>query len=429
MEKNQNVGLVNSSEQTKNKSRADGLIVNSPVTANSQSNVGYCDSSGAPPSNTAPPNCIGDSTSILHTGIDSLYLSFQGRLHLPIAKELERLKLLAQSADEREKSKAVLHLGNHHFYVKPTGKGRFSFVLADNWFHIQLAASTAKSLPMAYVQISSEVITIGGLHNVLPELDHLISLIGECRFESAVSRADICVDFSTGVDFTQIQRLAWVSRSNAFHQYFDGKVLTGYVFGEGGDLSCRLYNKTKEIEKSKKTYCHPIWSFNGWNEEQTIWRLEFQFRRTVLKDLRIHSVNDLQTNLDGLWEYCTKLWLKLTLPSKSDTTQSRWPLHPLWKHLQTVQWNHGNEPFESLSRVRKTRLPNNEFLYKNCLAGITSFMAIHSIESFDEAAKLYLQKAHEFHSHYAPSSQKTLNTYARDKAKEKARRYNIAAKE
>jgi hypothetical protein len=104
-------------------------------------------------------------------------------------------------------------------------------------------------------------------------------------------------------------------------------------------------------------------------------------------------------------------------------------LHPLWKHLQTVQWNQGNEPFESLSRVRKTRLPNNEYLFKNGIAAITSFMAIHKIKSINEAAKLYMQSAHEYHSHNAPSSQKTLNTYARDKAKEKARRYNIPTEE
>jgi hypothetical protein len=405
------------------------LIVNSPVTANSQSNVGYCDSSGAQPSNTAPPNCIETTTSILHTGIDSLYLSYRGSLHPSMERELERLKLLAQSTDQTEQSNAVLHLGNHHFYIKPTGQRRYAFVLVDNWFHIQIAASTAKSLPMAHVQISSEVITVGGLHNVLPELDNLISLIGEFQFDPTSSRADICVDFTTEVDFARIQRRAWVSRSNAFTLRFDGSTLTGYVFGEGGDLSCRLYNKTKEIEKSKKTYCHPIWSSNGWNGEQTIWRLEFQIRRPVLKQLTIQSVTDLQENLAGLWEYCTEQWLKLTIPSDSDTTQSRWPLHLLWKRLQAVQWNHGNEPFESLTRVRKTRLPHDEYLYKNGLAAITSFMAMHNIDSFDDAAKQYLQNAHEYHSHYAPCPQKTLNTYARDKAKEKARRYNISAKD
>jgi hypothetical protein len=57
-------------------SKADGLLVCSPATANTQANVGYCDSSGAQPSNTAPPNCIEGTTSILHTGIDSLYLYF-----------------------------------------------------------------------------------------------------------------------------------------------------------------------------------------------------------------------------------------------------------------------------------------------------------------------------------------------------------------
>ena len=37
-------------------------------------------SKGAPPSNTAPANCIDGIHHILRTGVDSLYLSFKGDL-------------------------------------------------------------------------------------------------------------------------------------------------------------------------------------------------------------------------------------------------------------------------------------------------------------------------------------------------------------
>jgi hypothetical protein len=92
--------------------------------------------SGAPPSNTAPANCIltpntppSPSFQLLRFGIDSLYLSYPGTLSHEWERDLENLKGIAQSDDPGERATAQVEIGGHLFEVKDKGKGRFPYVL------------------------------------------------------------------------------------------------------------------------------------------------------------------------------------------------------------------------------------------------------------------------------------------------------------
>src|SRR5207342_2819252 len=85
---------------------------------------------GAPPSITAPANCIRP----LRHGVDSLYLSFAGAVDPDLAMRLQELKLFAQATNEHGVARASIALGDHFLTVLPRGRGRFAFVLEDNWF-------------------------------------------------------------------------------------------------------------------------------------------------------------------------------------------------------------------------------------------------------------------------------------------------------
>lgn len=91
----------------------------------------------------------------LRWGIDSLYVSFAGELHPDQELRLERLKKSAQSDQLREQALSQIELNQHIFEVKDKATGMFAFILEDNCFRIQLSRARAKSLPMAYVKISS----------------------------------------------------------------------------------------------------------------------------------------------------------------------------------------------------------------------------------------------------------------------------------
>jgi hypothetical protein len=111
---------------------------------------------GAPPSNTAPANSTPAIAKILHTGIDSLYVSFEGTLLPRWEVRLRELKQAAQSDSEADKLEAQVEIGDHRFEVRDKGRPHYAYLICDNWFSISLASASAQAMPVAYVQISSE---------------------------------------------------------------------------------------------------------------------------------------------------------------------------------------------------------------------------------------------------------------------------------
>jgi hypothetical protein len=378
---------------------------------------------GAPPSNTAPPNCIsGESTRILRCDVDSLYLSYPGDLAEDWDQKLRSLKLLAQSPDLSEAAQAQVTIGEHVFEVRDRGSRRFAYVLEDGWYRLELSAAQSLALPLAYVQIASELLTAHGVENAEKSLRYIVNTLGHVTEAPNISRVDLCVDFLTDTPLNDIKEHAWVTRAHQISKHTVQGRFSGWSIGSGGKLSARLYDKTLELQKSHKDYLKPLWTAAGWQEGQTVWRLEFQYRRDVLKELGIRKIPDLLNNLAGLWRYAIEQWLRLTLPSSSDATQTRWPLHPLWLALAGANWHETVTP--ALTRARKTRLPSDESLFINGLGFITSFMAREGITDMGEGFGEFLHHAHQYHDHKGQHYGKRFQDYVDAKVLVKAKKYN-----
>jgi len=386
--------------------------------------LGGNDGGSAPLSNTAPANCtdMPSTTRILRRSVDSLYLSYKGKLSPEVEAKLDALKLAAQSEDEKLQASAVYCIGNHAFEVSGRGKGHFPLVLNDNWFHLQLSRANATRLPMCYVQLGSELLTRAGVEASVTALSNLIGELGAITQPPTVSRIDLCVDFVTEVDFVKLPRGAWVSRAHQFTTYYDRKHITGFTFGQSGDFSARLYNKTLELKKSNKQYLVPLWQAAGWDGVADVWRLEFQIRRNILSEASLRTIAETMRLATALWDYATTEWLRLTEPSETDQTQTRWPTHPLWQVLQAIAWN--TEETEPLQRVRKSRDPSDQRLFVHGLGAVTSFMAKTGEANFDEALSRFGKAARLYHRERSRHTGKTLDTYVREKVEVKARRFN-----
>lgn len=380
------------------------------------------DSNGAIPSNTAPSNYIPDSPQLLHLGVDSLYLSFKGQLSQDSATVLDRLKKRAQSANVREKASAQFQIEDHCFEVLGRGMGKFAYVLVDNWFHIQISSLTSTTMPLAYVQVSSELLTHQPLVSVIQAARSIIQTFTDYIESVSISRADICVDFVSKYKPHTWDLISWVTRAKNIDQYSENHQLTGWTVGRGGDLMARLYDKTLECKKSQKEYFYPIWLDNGWNEKDTVWRLEFQFKKIVLSQLEITDIDLFDKKIATLWQYATVDWLRLTTPSKTDRLRSRWPNHPLWDFLSTISWN--SLPEQVIKRVRKERIPSDDYLFTTGLGAITSFMAREKIEDFYLGIKAFADAAQRFHATTGKQNGKFLTHYINDKRLLKQRKYN-----
>ncbi|QKI88900.1 hypothetical protein [Thiomicrorhabdus xiamenensis] len=119
----------------------------------------------------------------LRTAIDSLYLTYRGTIYSKINDQLEHLKQIAGNKTPYPTSDAVFKVHGHCFEVRPSGAKNFAYVLQDNWFYIKISSSNATTLPLASVQISSELLTHQPLKRILNDLKKIISTIGHIEGE------------------------------------------------------------------------------------------------------------------------------------------------------------------------------------------------------------------------------------------------------
>lgn len=335
----------------------------------------------ATPSNRASNNSNPYFFQPLRWGVDSLYLSYPGQLCESVDTELRALKKLAQARDNLA-AKAQYKIGDHIFEVKDKGTRLFPFTLDDNAFQIHLSGHNAKSMPMAYVRVSSGYLSHKSPSEAEAHLRSLLYPLGDVS-PPKVSRVDLFVDFASSVDMESWNRNAWVTKASSVSQYAQDQTFTGWLIGAGSALMARLYNKQIEIQKSGKTYLEPLWREAGWDAIQPVWRLEFQFKREVLDQLGLNSLPGVLDNLNGLWGYVTTEWLKLTVPSDTDKTRSRWPIHPLWQDLSSIDWESSGGAL--LREYSPYRAPSKVWIGQRALNLMASIGALDSVQEFEAA--------------------------------------------
>jgi hypothetical protein len=381
---------------------------------------------GAPPSNTAPYNSnvhLPDGFGLLRLAVDSLYLSYPGDIKPEVLAALNKLKTLAQSDHPEQQAQAQYPLGSHIFEVKDKGARLFPFVLEDNAYRIQLS-KPGKRLPMAYVKVSAEYLAHKGPAEVGRELQALLPEFGELIGSDNVSRIDLAADFTSPVVMDSWHRSAWVTRATEIHSYAKDQTFTGWTIGMGGVIGCRLYDKVQEIFHTGKAWVMNQWLPMGWQPGEPVWRLEFEFKRDFLKERQLSSLASVLGNLNGLWSYATTEWLRLTVPSDSDSTRSRWPTHSLWMALASVDWESSASVL--LDKCSNARNPTELRLVTVVLGSLTSFMAMHNIDDRNEAIDALLRKLYEHYSTVASKENLSFEEYLARRVAVKAREFNTA---
>lgn len=113
-----------------------------------------------------------------------------------------------------------------------------------------------------------------------------------------------------------------------------------------------------------------IWEIAHWD---TVWRAEGRFRRSVLAQFALDTLEDALRSLGCLWRYLTETSIRLTEPSQTDATRARWPNLALWDQLSRIEWG---VPAGVLTRVYKgLGAPRDRTLAIRTIATLTSLMA------------------------------------------------------
>ena len=378
---------------------------------------------GAPAAPPPPPtNRGGDTCKVLRFGVDSLYLSFPGEPQAEWDIRLKKAKELAQSPLQRDQALAQVTLQDQMFSVDARGSSLFAYTLDNPDYRFQVKSRTAKRAPLAYCKFSSLVLTRLGVPESVARLEKLLRELGEVDGPAKVSRLDLYVDFIAPYPLDDWHKDAWVGRGRSVNKYWEGAACSGWSIGIGGLLSARLYDKTLEITKSRKDYLKPLWEAAGWVPGQSVYRLEFQFRREVLQELGVSLYADLLAKLGALWAYASQDWLRLTVPDLVDQTSSRWPTHPMWQVLAAIDWG----SLDTYKRIpSKSSAPDEKRLLDQYLAVLTSSMAVHGQTDPHEAAPELFEKTRDRFDELYHESGGGFDDTARERAARKAKDWKL----
>jgi hypothetical protein len=222
------------------------------------------------------------------------------------------------------------------------------------------------------------------LDRFLELLDHLGCIIRR----QTVTEHHITADL-LGVDFTKtglINIHRWIARATDQKQCHE-KYIPNYVAFGKGDFMLRCYDKTSELrgDAVKQDFFYNYWfDLLGYVPEH-VTRIEFQIRRAVSKELEVNTIEELEDNLDAIWQYCVTDWCrfcsrKLTGRDRKNKLQSRFHTAFLWEFVRSVCFTAQEVP----APLERKKLPpqiNIEALQKQAAGCLLTLCAVYGLPS------------------------------------------------
>lgn len=221
------------------------------------------------------------------------------------------------------------------------------------------------------IDVRAHFLATHALDEVIAFMQRIARCFG-CPTRSRVRRLDLAVDV-LGWKVRSQERTSFLlprgqggkARWSSHHK---GDNMTGFVCCAGAPLLARIYNKVEELQSHRDERKSAIemarWRAAGWTDGEAVTRVEFQLRSETLEELAVCSC-DLRTcacargqlrdparlaaALDGVWQYLTTRWLRLTIPNSATRDHNR-KTDPRWDLVQGVRFAHEIVP---VRRVRR----------------------------------------------------------------------------
>ena len=301
------------------------------------------------------------------SGIDTLYIGYNVTVKEEILSFLKEKK-----AEAKEFEEVQVNLCEKVFTMRPFGYPRYAYVLKSEDLDIWISSKNGMPFPNVYVYCWSIFLASKGCDNVVDFVRTLISSNLGLIISEKVSRVDLYADF-TGISLTLEDSKKFVTSAvtRTIH-LVKNEQISGLSFGNGS-IVARVYDKTKEIKKNKKEYMYELW--DGVEEGETVWRVEFELKRDFLLECSIESFEDFKEKSGSIWNYLTEDWLSHRELDNENTT--RRSTTEFWSKVQLVSCFKGK--FSGM--VRETRRHSSiSHLLKMIKGCITSIGAIFSLE-------------------------------------------------
>lgn len=328
-------------------------------------------------------NPLDTNFQYLLCGFDSLDLGLYvdwGTDWPKVSKIFEDYKTKAQGTDglieEISSTRKYLFL--------PGGKGsNYRYHLQFSEYHLFIAKSEkAKKSPNVYLSINSETLWKKGLEFALDLVAADLKYFSGQVDTIVPSRIDICADFklSAGLSLPFLQQHA-VCKSRDISTHMKGEILETCYFGSSAaSIRLRIYDKGKEVlKKGEKLWFGDLW---GTTDFENIWRVEFQLRRTALKQFAVNNLKDIWKKSGGIWQYLTGEWFSLRL-TDNEKTERRTVL-PWWSEVQACA-----DRLEGTENVRRELKSDSrasaEFFIAHIAGCLPSFAVRINVKDYREA--------------------------------------------
>lgn len=208
------------------------------------------------------------------------------------------------------------------FNFAPHGTKGYKWLFSSNEFAFRLYdALEPKSRPNVMVEIRSETLWRRGIQESLDIINEALKRWGGDVLNRKTSRIDLCMDVLIPAGLWNESLFAnMVARARNVAKYTKNDELQGVQIGKG-KLTGRLYDKALEIETaSHKTWMYLVWGIKEVKEHERAIRIEFQLLRETIKELGFDTIDETIQNLEAIWAYCSKEWLKFQAnPGKHHT--------------------------------------------------------------------------------------------------------------
>lgn len=283
---------------------------------------------------------------MLLKGIDTLEFGLDVKDYTSnFSSLIDTLQILKESNQQSGKEQ-IIDINNLSLKVHRNGIPFYSYKLSCNDFFIFFMEKEMKGNPPIKVKFMSSYLWSYGYKQAIKNFIDWLNIFRITITNTRISRLDICVD-TDECQFIEADTKGIVTRAKGKTNYFadqsytQGKLFSGFSVGRG-NVHARIYNKSLEINSSQKNWFQEIWYSNGWLNETVVWRVEFQVRRPVLKEMKINSFDDLDKKLDQLWTYLTTKWLQIKQPSSNSVT--RWRTKRKWLIIEKAGIQHNPLP-------------------------------------------------------------------------------------
>lgn len=261
--------------------------------------------------------CLNDLVDTLKiqfypTNIEFDKLKFNAFCEFLILKKEEAMKI--KNADNQERYVLTM-LDDIKFRVMATSQTGFNVILQNADFTLSLRKIGEHNNPVVKAEFRAEFLLRNGYIRALKIVVDFVSNLLK-HFNIKVSEIHLAKDIQNYnfsiMDFYRLKSLK--KNKQIFNQdtnlFYNGLKFTGFSIGKGAEM-LRIYNKTHEIDKNKnKAFIKYLsWDYNpDFDENKTVWRIEFQLRREKLKELYsswglIENLQSLLNSISSIWDY------------------------------------------------------------------------------------------------------------------------------